>query len=151
MPHQTLASASPSPADRDRARASGQSLAALSPEERVRALRLRAAGKDEALELPAEAVDLLLSILEQMAAGKPVMLVPQNAELTTQQAADLLGVSRPFLIGLLERGLLPFRMVGSHRRLRYDDVMAYGKRSQEERRRALDALAAESQRLGLGY
>ena len=151
MPNPTLASASPSPADRDRARASGQSLAALPPEERVRALRLRAAGKDEVLELPAEAVDLLLSILEQMAAGKPVMLVPQNAELTTQQAADLLGVSRPFLIGLLEEGLLPFRMVGSHRRLRYDDVMAYRMRSQEERRRALDALAAESQRLGLGY
>jgi excisionase family DNA binding protein len=103
------------------------------------------------LELPAEAVTLLLSILEQMAAGHPVVLVPQNTEMTTQQAADLLNVSRPHLISLLEAGKLPFRLVGTHRRIRYEDVMAFKQRSEAERRQALEELTAEAQRLGMGY
>ncbi len=151
MPAAPLAIPSPDEADRERARASGRSLAAVPPEERPRALRLRARGQDQVLELPAEAVTLLLSILEQMAAGHPVVLVPQNTEMTTQQAADLLNVSRPYLIGLLDAGKLPFRLVGTHRRIRYEDVMAFRQRSEAERRQALDELAAEAQRLGMGY
>lgn len=141
----------PSPVDRERARVSGARLAELPPEERVRALRLRAKGKDEVLELPAEAVELLLTMLEQMAAGHPVVFLPQNTELTTQQAADLLNVSRPFLIRLLEDHRLPFRLVGTHRRIRYEDVMAFKQRDEAERRQLLDELVAEAQKLGMGY
>jgi excisionase family DNA binding protein len=151
MPAAPLAIPPPNEADRERARRSGRSLAAVPPEERPRALKLRARGQDQVLELPAEAVTLLLSILEQMAAGHPVVLVPQNTEMTTQQAADLLSVSRPYLIGLLDGGKLPFRLVGTHRRIRYEDVMAFKQRSEAERRRALDELTAEAQRLGMGY
>jgi excisionase family DNA binding protein len=141
----------PSPADRERARVSGSRLAALPPEERVRALRLRAKGKDHVLELPAGAVELLLKMLEQMAAGYPVVFMPQNTELTTQQAADLLNVSRPFLIRLLNDKRLPFRLVGTHRRIRYEDIMAFKDRDEAGRRRLLDELTAEAQELGLGY
>ena len=141
----------PNAADRERARLSGQRLAQLPPEERVRALRLRAKGKDEVLELPAEAVELLLTMLQQMAAGHPVVFIPQNTELTTQQAADLLNVSRPFLIRLLQDKRLPFRKVGTHRRIRYEDVMAFKQGDEAERRQLLDKLVADAQRLEMGY
>jgi excisionase family DNA binding protein len=92
-----------------------------------------------------------MDILEAMAAGRGVTLILENAELTTVQAAELLNVSRPFLISLLESRALPYRKVGRHRRIRMEDVMAYKERIDREREAVLDELVAEAQKHGMGY
>ena len=101
--------------------------------------------------LPASVLRLLKDILAEMAQGHAVALLPVQAELTTQQAADLLNVSRPYLIRLLEDSKIPFRLVGQHRRVRFDDLLAYQRKDDEDRRRVADELTADAQELGMGY
>lgn len=113
--------------------------------------RLRLADDQQDITLPASAVRLLLELLAQMAQGNAVTLAPVQAELTSQQAADFLNVSRPYLVKLVEQGVLPFRKVGTHRRVLLRDLLAYQQRSIAERQQALDELAAEAQALNLGY
>lgn len=103
----------------------------------------------EDIELPHSVFEVLVRVVHEMARGNAVKVLPVHAELTTQQAADLLGVSRPFLVRLLEDGEVPFRKVGSHRRVRLEDLLVYKDERDRERRRTLDELAAESQELGL--
>ncbi|MFR9726226.1 helix-turn-helix domain-containing protein [Streptomyces sp. MS19] len=106
-------------------------------------------GEPELLELPREAVDLLATILAHMAAGRGVSVVPTNAELTTQQAADLLNVSRPFLIGLLKAGEIEYRTVGTHRRITASSLIAYMREDDRRRREAADELTRLGQDMGL--
>lgn len=108
-------------------------------------------GKAVEATVPREAFELFLEVLGQLANGHAVTIVPVHAELTTQQAADLLNVSRPHVVQLLESGELPFSKVGTHRRVRAADVMAYKNRRDAAHGSALDELAAEAQRYKLGY
>lgn len=145
------ASVTPTREEAELARISGQRLAPLARLGRPLTLRVRDTDREETIELPVGAVKLLVEILEDMASGRAVAIVPQNAELTTQQAADVLNVSRPFLVQLLEEKKLPFRKVGTHRRVRFEDVLRYKEAIDAERRKVLDALAAEAQELDMGY
>lgn len=102
----------------------------------------------QTIELPPVAVSLLVRLLKDLASGHAVTLIPIHAELTTQQAADLLGVSRPFIIKQIGEGKLPYRMVGAHRRILFADFMVYRKGLIAEREGALDELAARAQEDG---
>jgi excisionase family DNA binding protein len=101
------------------------------------------------MNLPAPAVGLLLRILEEMARGNAVTIIPVHAELTTQEAADMLNISRPSLIQLLDDGKMEYRRVGTHRRVRFDALMRYKRYADGERRAVLDELAAYDQELGI--
>lgn len=114
-------------------------------------LSVRVGTTNDEIELPEGAVRLLVDILSNMAEGNAVTLIPVRAELTTKQAADILGVSRPFLIRLLEEGVIPFRKVGTHRRVYFEDVQAYKKQVTDERESALQQLVEDAQSLDMGY
>ncbi len=92
---------------------------------------------------------MLKDILEAMAAGHSITIIPQHAELTTVEAADILNVSRPYLIKLLESGEIRFRKVGTHRRIMMEDLVAYKEKSDRQSRAAMDELVALSEELGL--
>ena len=102
------------------------------------------------LEVPPATLRLLSQILALMARQQTFVLYPESSELTTKQAAEVLGVSRPFLIRVLEAGQIPFRKVGRHRRVLMQDVLAYKKTMQIKRRAALDELVKASEDIG-GY
>lgn len=107
--------------------------------------------KGESLEIPRKAALLLEKVLEEMALGNSVEITSVEQELTTQEAADLLNVSRPHFIKLIESGKIPFRKVGSHRRVKHADVKKYESDLKEIRRKGLEFLTKEAQEMGLGY
>jgi len=143
----------PSPADTAAAQQAVTTLRSIKPPTGPTGIRLAAPDGASEVEiiLPAEALHLLVRILSHMANGEAVTLMPVQAELTTQRAADLLGVSRPYLVRLLEDGTIPHRKVGTHRRVRAVDIAEYKRQDDARRRKALDALTAEAQDLELGY
>lgn len=101
------------------------------------------------VSVPAPAFKLLIDVLDELAKGNAVTVAPVHKELTTQQAAELLNVSRPYFISLLEAGALPYRKVGTHRRVRLADVLAYQKADEGQRRERQRALTREAEELGL--
>ena len=112
-------------------------------------VQLRIPEDETTLALPASAVRLLVNILEEMARGNAVTIIPVHAELTTQQAADMLNISRPSLIQLLEEKKLEYRRVGTHRRVGYEGLLKYKRQQETARRRVLAELAAYDQELGI--
>ena len=145
-----------SPPSRESSEEARKALRAFEPLTRRthrRTVRLRAAATEtaKAIDVPKEAFDLFLEILGQMANGNAVTLIAVNAELTTQQAAEILNVSRPHLVKLLEEKKIPFRQVGTHRRIRAEDLFRHKAKDEVERKRLLDELAAEAQKHKLGY
>jgi len=108
-------------------------------------------GAVRTVQMPTSALRLLLEVLTEIGQGNAVSIIPIHAELTTQEAADVLNISRPFLVQLLEKGEMPFHKIGTHRRVRYQDVIDYKKGIDAERRKVLNDLAAEAQKLGMGY
>jgi excisionase family DNA binding protein len=123
-------------------------LAALNPGTNV---DLLASGGSEPIRLPAEALALLREVLAHFAKGDAVAVVPVAAEVTAQQAAELLRVSRPFVIRLIDEGKLPVRMVGTHRRIPLVDLLAFKEAHKARARAAAAELTQEVQDLDLGY
>lgn len=144
----------PSAAEAQLAKTSSQQLTKVLNGKRKRkslSVRFEPEGATEPIAIPAAALELLTQILVEMGKGNAVTLIPVQAELTTQQAADLLNVSRPFLIELLDGGTIPFRKVGTHRRILFQDLMTYRQSIDQSRRKALAELAAQAQDLNMGY
>ncbi|MFE1781149.1 helix-turn-helix domain-containing protein [Streptomyces sp. NPDC059506] len=102
-----------------------------------------------AVHLPPAVFDVLVQVIDAMRAGRAITVAPLAQRLTTQEAAELLGVSRPTLVKLLEDGEIPFEKPGRHRRVRLDDLLAYQAAQRVERKHALDELVRRSEELGL--
>jgi len=119
---------------------------------KIPTLQLIASNKENTkIVLPPLALQLLVDILEQMGQGNAISLIPIHSELTTQEAADLLNVSRPYLINLLKDGKIPFRKVGTKRRILAEDVIRYKTSIEKKRLKALEALTKQAQKLNMGY
>lgn len=122
----------------------------LSSKEETQSIRVNdQAGKHDAVKIPSTAYRLLIDILSEIAQGNAVNIIPVHAELTIQEAANMLNVSRPHLIKLLGSGVIPFHKVGTHRRLRYQNLLEY--KTKSEQFTALEALTTQAQELNMGY
>ena len=114
-----------------------------------RVIRLTLQGEE--IPIPEKALTYLIEVLSNMSDGKSMDIVAEEKELTTQQAADMLNVSRPFVVKLLEDGRIPFKKVGKHRRILLQDILRIKEQQSKTRKSQLEKLARDSQKLGLGY
>ena len=149
IPKAAPAQALPTDAEANLARESSRLLAACIGKGAT--AKLRVIDGDNDIVVPVRAMRLLVDILEQMGEGKGVTVLPIKAELTTQQAADILNVSRPYLVGLLESGQISFRKIGKHRRVCLETLIGYQAESRKKQDAAMEELAKQAQELGLGY
>jgi len=106
-------------------------------------------GERAAVSLPEGTLELIASVLHEMSHGRSVRILSTEAEVTTQEAADILNVSRPYVVKLLQQNLIPYRSVGTRRRILLNDLLSYKEKDSVSRLAAVDEMVAESQRLGL--
>ena len=141
----------PTVAEMEQAKVSSRTLSKYADVVRVQ-LSLRGSnGESDDLVLPGHVLQILLNVLSEMSRGNAISLIPYHQEISTQEAANLLNVSRPFLVGLLEQNKIPFRKVGAHRRLLLQDLLDYKELIEQSRSQTLDELARLSQDEGMGY
>lgn len=141
----------PTPADVELAKESTLTLAALFREHKKKdALYVLTDKKRNVeLKLSPSMFEALMEVINEMAQGKAIMLMPIDAELTTQEAANILNVSRPYFVKLLDEKQIPSRLVGRYRRVRFEDLLNYQRKLERDRQAALDEMAAQAQELGL--
>jgi|SRR5690554_2575487 len=118
---------------------------------RKKGVKIKIQETGEFITIPKKALALLSAILQNMAEGKTISIVPSNSEVSTQQAADMLNISRPHLVKLLEAKQIPFKKVGSHRRVLLKDIIEYKEQLAKQREAQLDFLSNQAQDLNLGY
>jgi excisionase family DNA binding protein len=139
----------PSEIDTEKAKAFRRTLARqFAPESRV---TIQREGDGEEIEIPRTVFNVLMKVLSVMSEGKPFTLIPMDEELTTQQAADILKVSRPYLNKVLDLGEIPHRKVGRNRRIKFCDLLEYKKQQERRSKDALQELADQAQDLNMGY
>lgn len=131
------------------AREASRQLARLLPEDAQTLRLVTDDNRHEMIAIPPGALRLFVDVLTQLGQGRAVTLLPQRAELTTQEAADYLNVSRPYVVGLIEQNKLPARKVGTRRRIAFDDLVRFDEQDRARRRAALDELARIDRELGL--
>jgi len=140
----------PSEQDAQLATESSRTLSALAPTEATEEFRVHLEG-GQVLRLPSAVKTLLIHLLTEMSRGNAVTIIPIHAELTTQEAATFLNVSRPHLISLLKKGEIKFHMTGTHRKIRFEDLSAYRQKRAAESEDAMAELAKQAQELNMGY
>jgi excisionase family DNA binding protein len=149
----TIEAKLPSPEEAAIAKISSQELSAFI-ETRAESQELSitdADGNAHALNVPVAALRLLVTLLTELGEGNTVKVVPVHAELTTQEGADLLNISRPTFVKLLDDGQIPYRMTGNRRKVKFVDVRAYQEQLEAQRLATLAELSALDQELGMGY
>ena len=151
--HETFKTVEPSKSDALLALESSRRLAThkLGRRTSIRVQILEDGEEAESVSVPASALRIFSQLLVEMSQGNSVTLIPTHAELTTQQAADLLNVSRPYMAKLVDEGKIPGRTVGKYRRVRFDDLMTYKRKDGDVRAKVINQLTAEAQELGMGY
>jgi excisionase family DNA binding protein len=145
------ATVTPTEADMKLAREGSRTLSPFFSDGEKTVIRVTDSKKSAEVVLPANVFKLLIGVLAELGRGNSVTVMPLEAELTTQQAADLLNVSRPYLITLLVEGQIPYRKVGTRRRVKLIDIISYKNRIDEARMKVLEELTAEAQELNMGY
>lgn len=128
-----------------------QSLIALQVKDKFKPADIDIVIDGRTVEVPKKALDLFMTILNTMAEGKVINVVASDSDVTTQQAADLLNVSRPHIVKLLDGGSIPFKKVGKHRRIKIKDLQKYDSEIQTMREITLKTLASQAQELDMGY
>ena len=146
----------PGPDDAAQAESSNQELVKLimagsASNARQAAVEVTIGGNVASLTIPMPALAMLSKILSEMSSGNAVSIVPIHAELTTQEAADILNVSRPFIVDKMDQGVIPHHKVGTHRRVKYKDLLEYKAKLERESKQAMEDLVRLSQELDLGY
>lgn len=114
-------------------------------------VKIQREDSDESIEIPRQVFNVLMRLLSVMSEGKAFSLIPMDKELTTQQAADILNVSRPYLNKILDLGEIAHRKVGRNRRIRFSDLMEYKKSQEQKSKAALQEIADQAQELDMGY